>query len=86
MRAFSPAPAAWCEMAGERIKVLEAETAEGSAAPGTLLDDRLTIACGRGALRLLRVQRPGKAVMDSAILPAGLSPSGRRGLAVMGLP
>jgi methionyl-tRNA formyltransferase len=77
VRAFSPVPAAWCEMAGERIKVLEAKPAEGSAAPGTLLDDRLTIACGRGALRLLRVQRPGKAAMDSASflrgfrLPAG---------------
>jgi methionyl-tRNA formyltransferase len=66
IRAFSPAPAAWCEMAGERIKVLEAEPAQGRAAPGTLLDDRLTIACGEGALRLLRVQRPGKAAMDSA--------------------
>jgi len=75
VRAFSPSPAAWCDMAGERIKVLEAEalsgSGSGSAAPGTLLDDRLTIACGEGALRLLRVQRPGKAVMDSAAFLRG---------------
>jgi methionyl-tRNA formyltransferase len=75
VRAFSPAPAAWCEMAGERIKVLEAEIDEGSddsrALPGTVLDDRLTIACGRSALRLLTVQRPGKAAMDSAALLRG---------------
>ena len=83
VRAFSPAPAAWCEMAGERVKVLEAEisggSGEGSAAPGTLLDDRLTIACGHGALRLLRVQRPGKAVMDSPSFLRGFRlPAGSR--------
>jgi methionyl-tRNA formyltransferase len=79
VRAFSPSPAAWCDMAGERIKVIEAEarSGSGSAAPGTLLDDQLTIACGHGALRLLQIQRPGKAVLDSAAflrgfrLPAG---------------
>jgi len=71
VRAFSPVPAAWCEMAGERVKVLAAEPAQGSAAPGTLLDDRLTIACGDGALRLLRVQRPGKAALDSAAFLRG---------------
>ena len=75
VRAFSPAPAAWCEMAGERIKVLEAEIDAGShdsrALPGTVLDERLTIACERGALRLLTVQRPGKAAMDSAAFLRG---------------
>jgi len=86
VRAFSPAPAAWCEMAGERIKVLEAETSgatgsgnalpgsatgSGNVLPGTLLDDQLTIACGQGALRLLRVQRPGRAAMDSAAFLRG---------------
>ena len=76
VRAFSPWPAAWCEMAGERIKVLEAERAEGSAVPGTVLDGQLTIACGESALRLLRVQRPGKAAMESASFLRGfrLSP------------
>jgi len=77
VRAFSPAPGAWCEMAGERIKVLSAETLNLSGKPGTALDERLTIACAQGSLRLLRVQRPGRAAMDSASflrgfqLPAG---------------
>ncbi len=66
IRAFSPAPGAWCEMASERIKVLSAETLGQSGKPGTVLDERLTIACAQGSLRLLTVQRPGKAVMDSA--------------------
>lgn len=59
IRAFTPWPAAFFEIAGERIKVLEAELAEAGAdaAPGALLDDRFTVACGEDALRLLRVQR-----------------------------
>jgi len=66
VRAFSPAPGAWCEMAGERIKVLSAEALNLSGKPGTVLDERLAIACAQGSLRLLTVQRPGRAVMDSA--------------------
>ena len=65
VRAFSPAPGAWCEIAGERLKVLGAESVSGAGAPGRVLDDRLTIACGEGALRLLTVQRPGKAAMQA---------------------
>ncbi|MDP6952231.1 MAG: methionyl-tRNA formyltransferase, partial [Alphaproteobacteria bacterium] len=48
---------------GERWKALAAEAVEGTGAPGEVLDDRLTVACGVGALRLLRVQRPGKKAM-----------------------
>lgn len=65
VRAFSPAPGAWCEISGERLKVLAAETVSGAGAPGRVLDDRLTIACGEGALRLLTVQRPGRAAMPA---------------------
>ena len=43
----------------ERIKILESEVASGDGAPGTALDDALTIACGTGALRLLRLQKAG---------------------------
>ena len=77
VRAFSPLPGAWCEMSGERIKVLEAAIESRHGAPGSVLDDRATIACGEGSLRLLKVQRPGKAAMDAAAflrgfkLPAG---------------
>ncbi len=61
VRAFAPAPGAWCEQAGERLRILaaRAEAPAGAAAPGTLLDERLLVACGEGALRLLRLQRAG---------------------------
>jgi methionyl-tRNA formyltransferase len=66
VRAFSPRPGAWCEIAGERIRVLAAEIVTGDGPPGRMLDDRLTIACASGALRLLRVQRAGKAALEVA--------------------
>ena len=73
VRAFTPWPGAEFEANGARIKVLAAEVVEGApgAAPGTLLDDRLTVACGEGALRLTRVQRAGKAAMDAQALLRG---------------
>ena len=63
IRALAPRPGAHFRLDGERWKALAAEPAEGSGAPGEVLDDRLTVACGEGALRLLRVQRPGKKAM-----------------------
>lgn len=63
VRAFDPAPGAWFEAHGERVKLLAAEVVEGADLPGTVLDDRLTIACGAGALRPSRVQRAGKPAM-----------------------
>lgn len=65
VRAFSPWPGAWVEHGGARVKVLEAREADGNGSPGTVLDNRLTIACGGGALRLLKVQRPGKGPVDA---------------------
>jgi methionyl-tRNA formyltransferase len=66
---LSPFPGAWCEIAtdGEpaRIKVLRCEPAKGSGVPGEVLDDRLTIACGDGAIRILELQRAGKAPMKA---------------------
>jgi methionyl-tRNA formyltransferase len=62
---LSPFPGAWCEMPvdGEvvRVKILRCELATGSGRPGDLLDDRLTIACKNGAIRILELQRAGKA-------------------------
>lgn len=63
VRAFDPAPGAWFEAHGERVKLLAAEVVDQAGAPGTVLDDRLTIACGAGALRAVRVQRAGKPAM-----------------------
>ncbi|HXQ67689.1 MAG TPA: methionyl-tRNA formyltransferase [Alphaproteobacteria bacterium] len=67
VRAFSPSPGAWCELAGERVRVLAAEVAAAGATapPGTALDDSLTLACGSGALRLLRLQRAGGKAMEA---------------------
>lgn len=65
IRAFAPFPGSWFMLDGERVKLLLAEAAEGQAAPGTVLDDRLAIACGTGALRPLRLQRAGKPVMSA---------------------
>jgi len=57
---LSPFPGAWFAHGDERIKVLTAELADGGGAPGTVLDDRLTVACEGGAVRFLTVQRAGK--------------------------
>jgi len=58
----------------ERIRVLSAEIGGSAAAPpGTLLDDRLSIACGEGVLRPLRLQRAGRAAMDTAALLRGFA-------------
>jgi methionyl-tRNA formyltransferase len=69
IRGLSPFPGAWFELAGSavpvRIKVLRTTRGEGSGTPGTVLDDRLTIACGDGAVRILQLQRAGKQPMTA---------------------
>jgi len=59
VRGLSPAPGAWCEIGGMRVRALLGEPVAGEGPPGVALDDRLTVACGTGALRLLRLQRAG---------------------------
>ena len=72
VRAFTPWPGAWATLGTETLKVLRAEpTAGGAGPPGTVLDGGLLVACGAGALRLLRVQRPGRAPMDADALLRG---------------
>ena len=63
IRGLSPAPGAWFEAKGERIRVLLAEPVGGKGAPGEVLSD-FTVACGEGALKLLSVQRAGRAPME----------------------
>jgi methionyl-tRNA formyltransferase len=63
IRGLSPLPGAWCEIEGARLKALRSTKGEGSGEPGTALDDRLTIACAEGAVRLTQVQRAGKQPM-----------------------
>jgi len=76
-RGLSPFPGAWCEIGGDggdgggggkppaRVKVLRTTKGAGSGAPGTVLDDRLTIACGDSAVRIIELQRAGKAPMSA---------------------
>lgn len=65
VRAFDPWPGTFTSMQGTVLKVVAAELAEGGGPPGTVLDDRLTVACGQGALRLTRVQVGGRAAMPA---------------------
>ena len=59
-RGLSPFPGAWLELAGAgRIKVLRTTKGDGAGEPGRVLDDRLTIGCGSGAVRLVELQRAG---------------------------
>jgi methionyl-tRNA formyltransferase len=66
---LSPFPGAWCEMASEgeqvRLKVLRCAMADGAGVAGDLLDDQLAVACKDGALRILELQRAGKAPMKA---------------------
>jgi len=78
IRGLSPFPGAWCEMnrdgGVQRVKVLESRIVAASGrrgVPGTLMDDRLTIACGDGVLRLIRLQRAGKKPMDGETFMRG---------------
>ena len=73
IRGLAPFPGAFTEANGERLKILYAEPVAGSGKPGVLLDDALTVACGEGALRLSKVQRPGKSAMSAAELLKGFA-------------
>ena len=79
IRGLSPIPGAWTLAGGERLKLLRSERAGGAGAPGTILDDDLTVACGSGAVRLIRLQRAGKGAQDAAEFLRGMSlPPGTR--------
>jgi methionyl-tRNA formyltransferase len=65
IRGLSPTPGAWFELNGARMKVLHSRLGLGQGAPGEALDDALLIACGDGAVRLLKVQREGRAPLET---------------------
>jgi methionyl-tRNA formyltransferase len=65
IRGLSPFPGAWCEVEGERLKLLSSRLASGAGAAGEVLDDALTVACGEGAVQLTRLQRAGKGAQDT---------------------
>jgi methionyl-tRNA formyltransferase len=65
IRGLSPFPGAWFEIDGVRIKALRSTKGEGTGAAGTALDEKLSIACGGGTIRLTQVQRAGKQPMST---------------------
>jgi len=71
VRAFDPWPGTFTTLAGVTLKILGARAVAGTGSAGTVLDDTLTVACGRGALRPTRVQAPGRAVLDAAAFLRG---------------
>jgi methionyl-tRNA formyltransferase len=66
IRGLSPYPGAWCELPdGARTKILRTTKGDRAGTPGTVLDDKLTVACGAGAVRILELQRAGRQVMKA---------------------
>ncbi len=71
VRALNPWPGTFSRLGGETLKILAARPEPGSGAPGTVLDGALLVACGSGALRLTRVQVPGRAALDAGAFIRG---------------
>ena len=71
IRGLSPFPGAWCEIGGERVKILESRQASGNGPAGTVLDG-FAIACGSGAVEILQVQRAGKKPMTASAALHGM--------------
>ena len=78
IRGLSPFPGAWCEAAGERVKLLRSRLTQGNGAPGEVLDG-LTVACGEGAVEVLEVQRAGGKPLSVAEALRGWNPGARLG-------
>ncbi|MGN7868877.1 methionyl-tRNA formyltransferase [Paracoccus sp. 22332] len=70
IRGLSPFPGAWCEIGGERVKLLRSRMAAGQGRPGQVLDG-FTVACGSGAVEVLEAQRSGKKPMAAGELLHG---------------
>ena len=73
IRGLSPFPGAWCELAGDRVKMLRTTRGEGSSTPGTVLDDGFTVACGEGAVRIVELQKAGGRPMKAEEFLRGTS-------------
>ncbi len=71
IRAFDPWPGTFTTLDGATLKILSATLADAAGTPGTVLDARLTIACGDGAIRPTRVQLPGRQAMDTDAMLRG---------------
>ena len=71
IRGLSPFPGAWTEMMGQRVKLLASTCTQGQGTSGETLDATLNVACGTGAVKLLRLQRAGKGAQDSEMFLRG---------------
>ncbi len=71
IRGLSPFPGAWCEIEGQRVKVLASRLADGQGDAGVAMDDALKVSCGSGAVQLLRLQRAGKGAQDTDVFLRG---------------
>ena len=71
IRGLSPAPGAWFELNGARVKALNARLGLGAGAPGETLDDALLVACGEGAVRLTELQREGRGPLEAVAFLRG---------------
>ena len=71
IRGLAPEPGAWFEYKKERFKVFSAEVVEGNGKAGSIINENLTIACGKKALNILEIQRQGKDVMSVSDLLRG---------------
>ena len=77
-RGLSPFPGAWCEFPGAgRVKILRTTKGNGNGPPGRVLDDKLTVACGSGAVQLVQLQRAGRQPMaaDEFLRGAPIAPA-----------
>lgn len=72
IRGLSPFPGAWCDIGGERVKLLRSRLATGNGTPGQVLTG-FTIACGTGAVEILQAQREGKRPADTAEILRGFT-------------
>lgn len=73
IRGLAPFPGAWCEIDGQRVKLLGSRIAEGSGLAGEALTDDLVVACGEGAVQILRLQKAGKGAQDTDVFLRGMS-------------
>ena len=78
IRGLSPFPGAWCEVSGERLKLLGSRVVDGTGQPGEVLDG-FVIACGQGAVEVTQAQRSGKKAMAAADVLKGLTLGARIG-------
>ncbi|MCB1368036.1 MAG: methionyl-tRNA formyltransferase [Rhodobacteraceae bacterium] len=71
IRGLSPFPGAWCDLDGERLKLLASRLADGQGAPGEVVAAPLVVACGEGAVEILKLQRAGKGAMEAGAFLRG---------------